>query len=136
MPKVAGTFTIKTAPAAAAFPDSGIQRMSLEKVYEGPLSGTAVGELISFRSAVAGSAGYVAIERVTASIDGAAGAFTLQHNGTMSNGGATKALNVIVVPDSGTGSLTGLSGTLDIVIEGGAHSYVFEYELPGAPAAH
>jgi hypothetical protein len=37
---------------------------------------------------------------------------------------------VSVVPDSGTGELTGIRGELAIRIEQGRHEYAFEYELP------
>jgi len=53
----------------------------------------------------------------------------LQHNATMTRG--APALNIIVVPDSGSGELTGLSGRMTInIAPGGAHSYEFEYTLP------
>ena len=75
-----------------------------------------------------GSAGYVAIERVTGSLDGRTGAFTLQHSGTMTRG--VPELSVTVVPDSGTGQLAGLSGKMAIRIEeGGKHFYDFDYSL-------
>jgi hypothetical protein len=34
-----------------------------------------------------------------------------------------------VVPDSGTGELTGLSGAMTIIITDGKHSYEFEYAV-------
>jgi hypothetical protein len=40
------------------------------------------------------------------------------------------SLSIVVIPDSGTGELAGLAGTMNIVIEGGKHSYEFEYTLP------
>jgi hypothetical protein len=75
-----------------------------------------------------GNAGYVAIEQVTGTLDGHTGSFALQHIGAM-EGGSYK-LSVAVVPDSGTAQLTGLSGTLTIIIANGKHSYTFEYTLP------
>ena len=79
---------------------------------------------------VDGSAGYVAIERVTGTLDGRAGTFVLQHTGLMTRG--ARSLSVIVVPDSGTGALRGLSGRMDIQVVEGRHHYAFEYELaPG-----
>jgi hypothetical protein len=75
--------------------------------------------------AVQGSAGYVAMERVEGVLDGKRGGFTLQHNGIMDRG--HPSLSVLVVPDSGSGELTGLSGKLDIRSENGKHHYVFEY---------
>jgi hypothetical protein len=40
-------------------------------------------------------------------------------------------LTITVVPDSGSGQLEGLTGTMSIQIEGGKHSYTFDYSLPG-----
>ena len=42
-------------------------------------------------------------------------------------------LGIQVVPDSATGELAGLSGTMHIIIEEGQHSYVFDYALPEVP---
>jgi hypothetical protein len=86
--------------------------------------------MLSFMTAVKGSAGYVAIEQVTGSLHGRSGGFVLQHNGTMTRG--VPQLTVSVVPDSGTGDLEGLAGTLTIIIADGKHSYEFEYTLSGA----
>jgi hypothetical protein len=79
-------------------------------------------------TAVKGSAGYVAIEQVTGVLRGRRGTFFLQHRGVMDRG--TPTLSVTVVPDSGTGELEGLSGTMTIDIAGGEHSYTFDYALP------
>jgi len=75
-----------------------------------------------------GSAAYVAIERVSGTLEGREGTFALQHRGTM-NRGAQEML-VTVVPDSGTAELTGIAGTLHIVVEAKQHRYDFEYSLP------
>ena len=42
------------------------------------------------------------------------------------------SLLVTVVPDSGTGQLVGLSGRLNIIIEGKTHRYTFDYSLGGS----
>jgi hypothetical protein len=77
-----------------------------------------------------GSAGYVAIERVTGTLNGRIGTFILQHSATMNRG--TPELSVTVVPDSGTGQLEGITGKMNIIIAEGKHSYDFEYTLPNA----
>ena len=77
---------------------------------------------------VKGSAGYVAVERVTGALKGHKGSFVLQHNGTLTRGAPQQ--NIVVVPDSGTGQLTGLTGKLTVIIESGSHSYEFDYSLP------
>jgi hypothetical protein len=84
--------------------------------------------LSSAATIVKGSGGYVAMERVTGALKGRSGSFVLQHSGTMTRG--TPQLSVKVVPDSGTGQLEGLAGTLTIKIDEGKHSYEFDYTLP------
>lgn len=103
--------------------------MSIEKRFHGDLEATSQGEMIAVQSAVKGSAGYVALERVTGTLHGRSGSFVLQHSGTMTRG--VPALTVTVVPDTGTDALTGITGTLDITIVDGNHTYTFDYELPG-----
>ena len=131
--RAAGTFDVKLAPLALDDKNAGpdLARYSLDKQYHGDLEAAAKGEMLSGGNVAKGSGGYVAIERVTGKLQGRSGSFLLQHTGTMAKG--SQQLNVTVIPDSGTGELAGLAGTLSIVIEGGKHSYVFEYTLP-APA--
>ena len=87
--------------------------------------------MLAVRTAVAGSAGYVAIERVTGTLAGRTGTFALQHWGMMDKG--TPDLKISVIPDSATGDLTGLAGTMTIDIQpGGKHFYDFTYTLPPA----
>jgi len=104
--------------------------MSIDKEFHGDLEGTSKGEMLTGMTSVKNSAGYVAIERVTGTLNGRSGAFILQHSGTMTRG--TPSLVVTVVPDSGTGQLEGLTGALAIIIEGGKHSYELDYTLPEA----
>jgi len=125
-----GTFEVKIAPLDPAFKaeDNSIGRFSLDKQFHGALEATSKGEMLTGMGTVKGSGGYVAIERVTGTLDGHAGTFILQHNGTMQNG--VYNLNVIVVPDSGTNQLTGLQGSMTIIIKEGKHSYDLSYTLP------
>ena len=125
-----GTFEVKVTPLDPAFKsdDNSIGRYSLDKQFHGALEATSKGEMLSGMGTVKGSGGYVAIERVSGSLDGRAGTFILQHNGTMQNG--VYHMNVIVVPDSGTAQLSGLQGSMEIIIKDGKHSYDFTYSLP------
>jgi hypothetical protein len=126
-----GTFEVKLAPQKADNPPAetaDLGRMSIEKQFDGDLKGTSQGEMLSYMTEVKGSGVYVAIERVNGTIDGRSGSFVLHHTGIMSRG--TPQLSVTVVPDSGTGQLTGIAGTLTIKIENGKHFYEFEYSLP------
>lgn len=109
---------------------SGLGRLSLDKRYHGALDACAQGEMLSVRAGVAGSAGYVALERVEGKLDGRHGSFYLQHSGSMTRG--APSLSVTVVPDTGTGQLQGLSGSLAIRIEEGKHYYDFSYEISEA----
>jgi hypothetical protein len=109
-------------------PDAEMGRRAIDKQFHGELEAVSQGEMLSAGTPTKGSAGYVAIERVSGSLNGRSGSFTLQHNATMTRG--TPYLNIIVVPDSGTGHLTGISGTMNIIIADGKHSYDFEYSLP------
>lgn len=127
-----GTFEVKLTPRAPEDAnDPALARLTLDKQFHGDLEGTSKGQMLSAGTAVQGSAGYVAIERVTGSLHGRSGSFVLQHNATMDRG--KPSLNIIVVPDSGTGDLAGLTGKMSIDIAGGKHSYDFEYTLAGAP---
>lgn len=129
-----GTFDVKAAPVEQEeFPEGdSLGRFSLEKRYHGDLDATARGEMLTAGTPVEGSAAYVAMERVEGSLDGRRGTFLLQHRGTM--GGGDQHLAIAVVPDSGTGELAGLAGTLEVTItEDGSHLYTLEYTLPGSP---
>lgn len=128
--KASGEFDVKLSPLSD---DPMLGRMSLDKTFRGDLEGTSKGEMLTAMTAVKGSAGYVAVERVTATLKGKRGSFILQHSGTMTRG--AQSLTITVVPDSGTDELAGLAGQMTIRIEpGGKHFYDFEYTLSAAPA--
>ena len=120
-----GTFEVKLAPLAAA--DAFPGRMSLDKQFRGDLEGTGKGEMLTAMTPVQGSAAYVAIERIEGTLAGRSGSFVVQHSGTMNRG--AQQLVIRIVPDSGTGELAGISGTMRIDISGGQHSYTLEYSL-------
>jgi len=127
-----GSFEVRMVAQGDADAADGttLGRMALDKQYAGDLAGSARGTMLSALTSVQGSAGYVAIERVTGSLHGRRGSFVLQHDGLMSRG--ARQLAITVVPDSGSGELTGLGGRMDIQITDGKHYYTFDYELPGA----
>jgi len=123
-----GTFEVKLTPQADGDAGAGLARMILDKQFHGDLEATSQGQMLSAGTAVQGSAGYVALERVSGALRGRTGTFVLQHLGVMNRG--TPQLTITVVPDSGTGELTGLAGTMGIEIADGEHSYDFEHTLP------
>ena len=126
--RATGTFDVTLTPQSTDDAEgTPLGRLALDKRFRGGLEATSTGTMLSAGTPVKGSAGYVAIERVTGSLHGKTGTFALQHSATMTRG--VGALTIVVVPDSGTGELTGLSGSLSIEITGGKHAYVFEYAL-------
>jgi hypothetical protein len=127
---IRGPFDVKLTPQPPAEPGGPWEpgRMALDKRFHGALQATSQGTMLAVRTEEQGSAGYVALERVTGSLDGREGTFVLQHSGIMDRGEAR--LTVTVVPGSGTQALQGLRGTMAIIITEGKHEYDFEYSLP------
>jgi Protein of unknown function (DUF3224) len=125
-----GPFDVKVTPRPLEenVGDPSVGRMALDKQFHGDLEGTSKGQMLSTMGDVKGSAGYVAMERVSGALHGRMGTFALQHSGTMTRG--TPSLTITVVPDSGTGELAGLTGTMEIHIVEGKHSYDLSYTLP------
>lgn len=126
-----GTFQVKVTPQA---PDDNGEagafgRLFIDKQLHGDLEGTSKGQMLAIMSPVEGSGGYVALERVSGTLDGRTGSFVLQHSGSMQRGASSLAITV--VPDSGTGAMAGISGTFAIIIEDGHHSYTFDYVMNG-----
>ena len=126
-----GTFEVKMQPQGEGdvAEGSSLGRMSLDKRFSGDLEASGKGEMLAARSDVPTSAAYVAIERVSGRLHGREGSFVLVHKGMMTK--EAQSLVIEVVPDTGTGQLKDLAGTLGIRIEDGRHYYDFEYSLPG-----
>jgi predicted flavoprotein YhiN len=129
--RAAGQFDVKVTPQK---PDTQIARaanlgrLTIDKRFHGDLDGISKGEMLATQTETPGSAGYVALERVTATLKGKSGSFVLQHSATMSRG--TPLASISVVPDSGTGALRGLSGKMTITVDSdGGHSYDFEFKI-------
>ncbi len=120
-----GKFTVKMEPLPPK-PAEGIAGFALAKVFSGDLEGASVGEMMTAGDPQLGTAGYVALERVTGALGGRTGTFVFQHSSTM-NAGAFEQ-SIVVTPGSATGALVGLSGSF--VIHQADHSYTFTYELP------
>lgn len=131
MMRASGTFEVKLALVGNdSTPDGpNLGRMTMDKTFQGDFVGIGKGEMITAAgTTVKESAAYSAVERLTGALHGRKGSFALQHTGIMDRG--KPSLHITVVPDSGTGELLGLTGTLQIIIDGKQHSYVFEYSVP------
>ena len=119
-------FTISMQPAAALVAGTG--RLELTKEWSGAIRGTSTGVMLTAGDPNSGSAGYVAIETVTGSLDGRAGSFVLAQLGAMDAG--NMSLRYEVVPGSGTVDLIGLTGHVTIVADEGLHEVEVVYSLP------
>jgi len=134
--RATGSFDVKVVPQK---PDTQIARaanlarLTIDKRFHGDLEGISKGEMLALQTDVKGSAGYVALERVSGKLKGRSGSFVLQHSGTMSRGDADT--HITVVPDSGSGELRGLSGRMAITVQpDGAHNYEFDFKIDPKPA--
>jgi hypothetical protein len=125
-----GSFEVDIKPLPG-IDGTSLGRMSLDKRFSGDLAATSKGEMLTAMTATKGSAGYVAVEHVEGTLNGREGGFSMQHSGTMNRGAPT--LVITVVPDSGSGALTGIAGTLTIDIVEGKHYYTLDYSLPSTP---
>jgi hypothetical protein len=127
-----GPFEVKLTPAGDGEVVDGVAtgRMILDKQFHGELEATSRGEMLSVRTMEglgAGSATYVAVERVSGVLGGRTGGFVLVHKGVVTP--TSRSLVIDVAPGSGTGELTGLSGSMQIEIAEGKHSYRLDYTL-------
>jgi len=131
--RATGSFDVKVTPQK---PDTqvaraaNLSRLTIDKRFHGDLEGISKGEMLALQTDTQGSAGYVALERVTGKLKGRAGAFVLQHSATMNRGEPESAITV--VPDSGSGELRGISGRMNIVVAAdGSHTYEFDFRIDG-----
>lgn len=124
-----GTFEVNLQPLSEPDQADGatLGRMSIDKQFHGDLTGVGKGEMLTAVTTVEGSAGYVAIERVSGSLYGRTGSFVFQHVGVMNR--SEQQLSITVVPDSGTDELVGISGSFTIDIVDGQHQYIFAYSF-------
>ena len=126
-----GYFDVTLAPQAADNPQvrtAQIDRLSIDKKYHGDVRGTSTGQMQAIKDDRSTGA-YVALEKVVASLQGRSGTFMLMHYGYMNQGAVGRWL-VEIVPNSGTGELAGLSGTMKIIQKDEKHHYEIEYTLP------
>lgn len=124
-----GPFDVKITHQDDNSEDPLLNRMVIDKEYHGDLAAIGKGQMLTAGTAVKGSGAYVAIEKVSGTLKGRKGSFILQHMGTMNQN--KPDLTIIVVPDSGTDELVGISGKMNInIAPDGKHSYELEYTLP------
>lgn len=127
-----GSFEVNLNPLEqdARSQEASMNRMSIDKQFEGDLQGESFGQMLTAMTSVETSAGYVAVEHFSGVLHGRRGSFTLQHNAIMTRG--APQLNIVIVPDSGTDELRGIAGSMSIDIRDGAHHYELTYTLDRA----
>lgn len=126
--KISGMFDVSLNPLESDLEvKNGLNfgMIAIDKTFHGTLNARSKDQMLNASTAIKDSAGYVAIEKVSGNLDGKDGSFLLQHYGIMNRG--KNQLLLEVIPDSGTGRLTGTSGKMDIFVKDGKHLYVFEY---------
>mgnify|MGYP003578832680 CR=1 FL=1 len=100
MPSAQARFEVRRTPQGPLeLGDTQAMHMRFDKTFEGPLVATSVVHMLAVGTAVEGSAGYVALERLEATLDGRAGRFSMMHFGVMDRG--TPSLKLEVVPRLG-----------------------------------
>lgn len=126
---IRGEFELKASPIELSNEETniGIMKMLFKKTFHGALSGVSTVSMMGFMNKETASGGYVAIEKFNGEVVGVNGSFLLQHSSTMNNGAQSQSINII--PNSGMGNLSNISGAMIIEIIDGQHFYNFDYEL-------
>jgi hypothetical protein len=126
-----GTFkvTVKPAEVSEIGKAAGLGRMTIDKVWSGDIEGASKGEMTT--SAVGTTMAYVALETMNVKVNGKSGTFVFSHKATMdSTDPKSGVMEVSVLPNTGTGELKSLEGSLQITMDKSGHSYDFSYTLP------
>jgi len=119
---------VPTADDVAAVVGVELTHSAFEKTFTGDLEATSITEMLATRSPT-GGAGYVAMERVVGRLNERVGTFVLLHLGTIDGAGEPVG-HWVIVPGSGTGELSGVSGHAHIGADAdGTHRLQLHYEI-------
>ncbi len=126
-----GPFDVKMnfTPPFAAHEGVELSRATGDKRFTGVLEAESQVHMLAVKTPVEGSAAYVAVEQIVGTLDGRAGSFAVTHVASM--GAAGPQMSLSIVPDSGTGELTGITGSMAIRIVDKQHHYDIDWNLPG-----
>lgn len=106
-----------------------LARVELSKTFTGDIEGTSTASLLMAGGQESGA--YVAHELLAVRVHGRHGRFVLQHAALAGPQGGSSSW--VVVPDSGTGDLRGLTGSGEITRHGdGSHTFTLDYSLVDA----
>jgi hypothetical protein len=124
-----GTFSVDSTFAPPFHSEDGVTLggARFDKQFTGGLEATSFVEMLYARTPDPTCATYVAIERIAGTLCGRAGSFVVHHVGLREGG--TDSLTVSIVPGSGTGALSGITGVMTITITDGVHYYTVAASL-------
>lgn len=128
MNTVRGSFDVKMTPEPPYHEADGVTlaRATFDKTFHGPLSATGSVQFLSVRAG--SNAAYVALEHIQGAIEGRRGSFVALHKALASSSG--RSLTIEIVPGTGTGELSDITGSLEIDIVDGKHFYTLHFALP------
>ncbi|MBA3335199.1 MAG: DUF3224 domain-containing protein [Acidobacteria bacterium] len=102
-----------------------LSRGTVKKTFDGEFKGESVGEILMY-SAVNGSAGYTIMDKVSGELRGRAGSFVIMHGATHTPEETSRA-GGIIAPNSGTGELRGISGTVEFKSDENGKSIILDF---------
>ncbi|MFD8500146.1 DUF3224 domain-containing protein [Amycolatopsis sp. NPDC059657] len=98
-------------------------RVAIAKTFTGEVEGTSTVEMLTAVNEIGRA--YVAFERLSVAVGGRKGSFVLHHSA------GEAGFTLTILPGSGTGDLTGITGTAAIEQDAeGNHTFKLSYELP------
>jgi Protein of unknown function (DUF3224) len=104
--------------------------MTFAKTFVGDIDGRAETLFTSAYSYATGTGTYLAMESFAGTIAGRSGTVNIAHTATTTGEDRSHHL-MVIVPTSGTGELTGITGTGSLDIDpDGTHHFTLDYELP------
>jgi hypothetical protein len=135
--RATGTFSVKAFNPVAVAAEPAISTAlpvgvaTMEKSYQGGVEGRSATVFTSAFDQATGVGTYVAMESFDGTVDSREGAFNFVHSAT-TGGNDRSAEYFAIVPASGTGQLTGISGTGGLAIDpDGTHRIWLEYQIGG-----
>ncbi|MEV6860526.1 DUF3224 domain-containing protein [Streptosporangium subroseum] len=133
--RASGTFTVKSfaptelAPSPPVSTGVAVGVATMEKHFEGDIVGHSATLFTSAFDQTSGVGTYVAMESFEGSLHDRDGAFNFAHSATTSGSDRTNEFFTIV-PSSGTGQMTGITGSGGLTVEAdGTHRMWVDYEL-------
>ena len=118
---------LETADDVPSILDVDLSHTAFEKSFRGDLEASSVTQMLATRTGK-GGAGYVAMERIVGRLHDRVGTFVLLHLGTIDGAGEPVG-HWLIVPGSGTGELTGISGHAHVGADDDTHRIQLHYEL-------